>query len=56
MNSEFLYRVYVTGEKHMCGFVRDDEPVIFSDQHINKLKQMSESEQESFALSLVNQY
>jgi hypothetical protein len=56
MNPAFLYRIHVTGEKHLCGFVRNDEPVIFSEQHINQLKQMSEAEQETFAESIKNQY
>lgn len=56
MNPAFLYRVYVTGEKHIAGFVKEDQPVIFSEQHINQLKQMSETEQETFAESIKNQY
>jgi hypothetical protein len=56
MSIDFIYQVYVTGESNIGGFMKEDKPVIFSDQHINQLKQMSDSEQESFALSLVNQY
>lgn len=56
MSTTFIYQVHVTGENNIGGFMKEDQPVIFSDQHINQLKQMSESEQESFALSLVNQY
>ena len=56
MSTPFIYQIYVTGAKNIAGYMKDNEPVIFSEQHINQLKQMSEAEQETFAESIKNQY
>ena len=52
MNDEIMYRVYVTGKKHVVGYVKDGEPVIFTDEQIEELKKLSEDEQEAYALKL----
>ena len=58
MTTEFIYRVYVSGERHIVGFGSPglgDSPgqaTMFTDSQIEELKKLSEDEQEEYALKL----
>ena len=52
MSTQFLYQLHITGEKNIGGYLKDGEPVIFTDEQIEELKKLSEDEQEAYALKL----
>jgi hypothetical protein len=58
MTTEFIYRVYVSGERHIVGFGSPglgDSPgqaTMFTDSQIEELKKLSKDEQEEYALKL----
>jgi hypothetical protein len=52
MATEFIYRVYVSGERHIVGFERNDEPVMFTDDQIEELKKLPQDKQQEYALTL----
>ncbi len=52
MNPKILYRFYVTGERHVVGYVKNGEPFIFTDDKIEELKKLSEDAQEKYALKI----
>ena len=52
MNPDLLYRVYVSGEQFIVGYIKNNEPVMFTDEQIEELKKLSEDEQEAYALKL----
>lgn len=52
MDTQFIYQLYPTGEKNIAGYMKDGEPVIFTNGQIEELKKLSEDEQEAYALKL----
>jgi hypothetical protein len=58
MTTEFIYRVYVSGERHIVGFGSPglgDSPgqaTMFTDSQIEELKKLSKDEQEEYAIKL----
>lgn len=58
MTNEFIYRVYVSGERHIVGFGSPglgDSPgqaTMFTDSQIQELKMLPQDKQEEYALKL----
>jgi hypothetical protein len=52
MTTEFIYRIYVSGEKHIVGFGSSGQVTMFTDSQIEELKKLPENKQEEYALKL----
>ena len=53
MENKFIYRSYVSGEKHISGFIKNEVPVEFNEEQIKKLKSLPENKQEEYALTIL---
>ena len=51
MNNSFVYRIYVSGEKVIAGYVKDSQTIDFTENQIEDLKKLSEKDQEKYALT-----
>jgi hypothetical protein len=53
MNNSFVYRIYVSGEKVIAGYFKDNQTIDFTENQIEELKKLSEKDQEKYALTYI---